>query len=356
MSFSDEDIIAFLLGDADEELAVRIRANLPKDSELAERLSHFRSVLNHLDYVGEQQYEPPSDLIQRTMDKIEELPTSPTTSGATSSSDVQHNDPEGSSEIDPLDRPVVSFLSTPVESNRNRRSWLDSMALTVSLVVLCSLTIPAIVRARYESRRAQCATNLRETGSLLFQYAMRQPSRRFPFVSSRGPEAFSGMYVVRLNESGLVPSSRMLRCASLNGVSRPLPKVIAIPSVEQLHTATPSQLDCWKCNIGGDYAYNLGVFEDEQLVAPKNVGSSHFAILADAPVFVNNSEELLAHDGKGINLLYDDGHIGFLRSSCFTSHELTVDNPFRNFHGAHEAGIGISDASLAPSQFPPIAH
>ncbi len=354
MSFSDEDIIAFLLGDADEDLAIRIRANLPKDSELAERLSHFRSVLNHLDYVGEQQYEPPSDLIQRTMDKIEELPST----FSRSTSDAQHSDPEGSleSEIDPLDRPVVSFLSTPVESNRSRRSWLDSMALTVSLVVLCSLTIPAIVRARYESRRAQCATNLRETGSLLFQYAMRQPSRRFPFVSSSGPEAFSGMYVVRLSESGLVPSTRMLRCASLTSPSRPVPKVMAIPSVEQLHTATPSQLDNWKCNVGGDYAYNLGVFEDEQLVAPKNVGSSHFAILADAPVFVNNCEELLAHDGKGINLLYDDGHIGFLRSSCFTSHELTLDNPFRNLHGAHEAGIGISDASLAPSQFPPIAH
>ena len=211
MSFSDEEIIAFLLGDADEDLAVRIRASLPNDPELAERLSHFRSVLNHLDYVGDQQYEPPSDLIQRTMDKIEELPTA-------SSSDAQQDGEDSSSEMDPLDRPVVSFLSTPVESNRSRRTWLDSMALTVSLVVLCSLTIPAIVRARYESRRAQCATNLRDTGSLLFQYAMRQPSRRFPFVSSNGPEAFSGMYVVRLSESGLVPSSRMLRCASLNGV------------------------------------------------------------------------------------------------------------------------------------------
>lgn len=349
MSFSDEEIIAFLLGDADEDLAVRIRANLPKDPELAERLSHFRSVLNHLDYVGDQQYEPPSDLIQRTMDKIEELP-------AESTSIAQRDGEDCASEMDPLDRPVVSFLSTPVESNRSRRTWLDSMALTVSLVVLCSLTIPAIVRARYESRRAQCATNLRDTGSLLFQYAMRQPSRRFPFVSSSGPEAFSGMYVVRLSESGLVPSSRMLRCASLNGVNRPLPKVIAIPTVEQLHTATPSQLDCWKCNVGGDYAYNLGVFEDEQLVAPKNVGSSHFAILADAPVFLNDCEELLAHDGKGINILYDDGQVRFLRSSCFASQELTLDNPFRNFHGAHEAGIGIRDASLAPSQFPPIAH
>lgn len=342
MSFSDEEIIAFLLGDADADLAGRIRACLPNDAELVDRVSHFRELLNHLDGVAER-FEPPADLVDRTLARIDAIP----------------NEVSSESTASPVVQPAsaAACLSSPIEPSTRHRSWFDSAALTICLVVLCSLTIPAIVRARYESRRAQCQFNLRETGTLMFDYAMRQPSRRYPFVAKNGPEAFSGVYVVRLMENGLQPSMHSLRCASMIGVQRDNhPAVLTVPSLEQLHQASPQQLECWQCSLGGDYAYNLGVFEDDELVAPKNLGSSHFAILADAPWFEDDIDQLLAHDGKGINILYDDGQVRFVRSDWIVSRDPVSDHPFRNLRGDREAGIGILDASLAPSQFPPIAH
>ena len=236
------------------------------------------------------------------------------------------------------------------------RSWLDSAALTVSLIVLCSLMIPAVLRARYEARKLQCANNLSETGQLLFQYAMRQSNQRFPHIAKSGPEAFSGMFVVRLQELGLAPRSNTLKCASLLqaddcNASVPLP----IPTLREIQVAANDKLHCWKCKLGGDYAYNLGVIENDHLVAPRHDGNSHFAILADAPLFNKLGDELLAHEGAGINILFDDGHVRFVTAHRILHPNFVGDHPFRNLLGAHEAGVISSDASLAPSQFPPIA-
>ena len=70
MSISDEEIVAFLIGDADESLASRIRASLPHDQELAQRVSHFRQMLSYLDEAAEF-FEPPGDLIDKTMQRVE---------------------------------------------------------------------------------------------------------------------------------------------------------------------------------------------------------------------------------------------------------------------------------------------
>jgi prepilin-type processing-associated H-X9-DG protein len=254
-----------------------------------------------------------------------------------------------------FDRPVASCLTVAVETSNNGRRWMDSAALTVSMTVLCCLTIPAIVRARFESRRAQCADNLRQTGQSLLEYAIRRPDRRYPFVASSGPEAFSGVFVIRLNDAGLLPAGRLLPCASLYGVDRPsIASNVVLPTLEELCSAENSQRECIKKTVGGDYAYNLGVFEDGVLVAPRNTGNSHFAIMTDAPFLVDNTDRIIAHDGRGINILYDDGHVRFVTSQWILSGE-AGDDPFRNMRGAREAGVSRLDASLAPSQFPPIS-
>lgn len=342
MSFSDEEIIAFLLGDAEQGLASRIRLCLATSEELAERVSHLRRVLNHLDGVVEP-FEPPADLIENTLSRIEASSLSPTCS---SSSGIETGNE--------FDHPMVSCLAAPIEASQTGRGWLDSVALTLSLTVLCCLTVPAIIRARFESRRALCADNLRETGRSLVEYAMRRPDRRYPFVPGVGPESFSGVFVIRLKDEDLLPAGRLLPCASLNGMERPsfIPDMV-VPSLQELCSSAESQIECMKGAIGGDYAYNLGVFEDGQLVAPKHSGSSYFAILADAPLIKDDEDQIIAHDGKGINILYDDGQVRFMNRKWIQSHEAS-DNPFRNMLGAHEAGISQLDASLAPSQYPPI--
>ncbi|MEM8733629.1 MAG: hypothetical protein AAGG44_05390, partial [Planctomycetota bacterium] len=59
MSFSDEELIAFLLGDADSNLEQRLRLSLNADPDLRDRLSGLRQVLGHMDSLSGV-YEPPS--------------------------------------------------------------------------------------------------------------------------------------------------------------------------------------------------------------------------------------------------------------------------------------------------------
>jgi hypothetical protein len=344
MTFSDEQIIAFLLGDASEQLAVQIRESLRIDEDLAERVAHFRSLLNHLDNF-KLHYQAPPGLVDRTLDRIDQLQA------------AENQIPVGQGQADKsAELADVSCLSTSIDTSTNSRRWVDSAALTISLAVLCCLTVPAIVRARFESRRAQCAANLWETGQALFDYSFRQPGQRLPFVASGGPEGFSGVFMIRLNEAGLLASrpSLKLKCAGL-GSDRQDTRPIVVPTLEELYTASDAELAYWKCTLGGDYAYNLGVMDSGKLEAPRHCGNSSFAILADAPMMLNDADTIVAHDGRGINILYDDGSIRFISIGKLYDKGY-LDHPFRNMLGAREAGITTSDASLAPSQFPALSH
>lgn len=372
--FSDEEIIAFLMGEADSVLASRIQRSMLEDADLVSRVSHLRSVLNHLNGSGGC-FEPPSGLIEATLQRVDAL------DGSTfhRSDDSATEPPEQSDIARPaslgahfVDRgpSESSQASSPLRSTRftgllslargwgrqNRvRNLMDSTALSISLVCLSCLVLPAMLRARFESRRAQCAENLRLNGQALFTFAMQRSDRRFPEVSASGPEAFAGIYAVRLYNMGLLGSSGQLRCVSLLGSERPaMCSLSEFPSIEQLRVATQQQLNRWQQVLGGDYAYNLGVWEDSTLVAPRNTGSSHFAILADAPIVESDTDSWPAHEGHGVNILYDDGHVEFASSDCFEESFQVRDHPYCNRFGLREAGLDDTDASLAPSYFPPL--
>ena len=231
------------------------------------------------------------------------------------------------------------------------------MALTLSLTVLCCLALPALVRVRHESRKAQCAENLRLNGLALIEFAIRSANQRYPAVAGSGPEAFSGIYAVRLHNVGLLQSAQQIRCASLLGIERPLLQQLSnLPTLQQLRTASHEQLVQWQRLVGGDYAYNLGVLEKRHLVAPRNTGSSHFALLADAPLMEGDSDILVAHDGRGVNILYDDGHVSFVNHRFLNSYSTADDHPFRNRLGDRHAGVDTNDASLGPSWAPPLGR
>ncbi len=58
--------------------------------------------------------------------------------------------------------------------------------------------LPAMAKGRFESRKVACQDQLRQFGTALTQYVIRSPQERLPAVSESGPEAFAGMYAVRL--------------------------------------------------------------------------------------------------------------------------------------------------------------
>ncbi len=69
-------------------------------------------------------------------------------------------------------------------------------------------------------------------------------------------------------------------------------------------------------SVGGDYAYNLGVVEEEQIVAPRYEGRSRFALLADMAFAGASGDEIVSHDGRGVNVLFEDGPYRVCVSEC----------------------------------------
>ncbi|MCA9129941.1 MAG: hypothetical protein KDB22_22795 [Planctomycetales bacterium] len=340
MEITDEELIAYLLGDTTLSQKSRIEQALIQDPTIADRLKHLRFVVGLVDSLSLEEpgnlFEPPPDLVESTMARID--------------SEVGSSLPDAMVRLSPAH-------TTPL----TRISWLDSSVLCVCIATICCLILPAVVRARYDARKAHCAQKIRFVGDNLVNHAMLDPAGRFPHVAVSGPEAFAGVYVVDLNQGSddLIPISR-LRCPSLFDSDRRtdfvLPKVSGRSA---LYRMSPEQLSLFQETIGGDYAYSLGVLEEERIVAPKFDGRSTFAILADAPVISSVGElrdAYPAHGGRGMNVFYEDGRVVFISSRAFENGCNSFDDPFRNIRNTHEVGLTPQDASLAPSSFPPVAN
>lgn len=371
MLFSDEDLIAYLLDDASDELSQRLQQHLQTDEDLLQRLTALRLMLGQIN-ATQCIFEPPADLVDTTLHRIDQ-------------SQVQPSQPQALRSQPQALRSAMSTGSASLTGQSRRRSLWDSTALTVSLTLLSCMALPALVRIRFESRKAQCARNLELTGSELIGYAMNHPQGRFPHVALDGPQAFAGVYAIYLREAGgQVPSSQ-LSCPSLIGSDTASnlaqatfkkgeknatvsPPVANIASFTELHNLAGDALQLAQQTVGGDYAYNLGVAERGKARAPKCEGRTQFAILADAPALrtvsrqpaTSRLEHFIAHEGRGINIFYEDGHVEFVTAdslrSLILSDTHTPDNPFQNQRGAHELGVHPYDASLAPSNFPPLSN
>ena len=337
MPISDEDLISYLLDDASLQQRKRIETCLAEDEDLRARLSELRMVLGQLNSI-QRSYEPPPDLLASTMARIDEV-----------SKDADSHQPTAAHAS------VQLPSSHDVTSERRvRRTTWDSMALITCSAVLFCLFIPTVLRARFESRRAQCSYRLGYLGRGLVDLALIDPQQRFQAVTMQGPESFAGIFAVRLCDVGLLNSPSQLSCVSLEGC-RPMRRSLQfIPTMSQLKTYDAPKLELCRNEAGGDYAYCLGVVEDGMIIPPRCEGRTNFAVLADAPLIQNGHGEFVAHDGQGMNIFFEDGHVAFVVPACWQV--VIGDNPFCNIMQAREAGLNARDASLGPSHFRPLGN
>lgn len=354
MAFSDDQLISYLLGDASSELRASIEERLAQDIELVQRLSSFRNALGMVDSVHGV-FEPPCDLFEATLDRIDALDSEGLERNP-SGQDTNESLEVHATSNDNAVAPANSGMSPAKWRGKNRVSFRDSVALTLSLSLLFCLALPALVRARFESRKAQCADNLRMTGEGLFTYATNDPQGRFPAVDLRGSDSFAGVYAVKLQSTGIPVDPTQLQCASLAGsvYDEATPVLDAIPTLQDLRLADVEQIAFLQNVVGGNYAYNLGVVENQLVVAPRYEGRSYFAILADSPVIEGNTAKYVAHDGVGANTLFEDGRVVFIAAPRFILSNSSLDHPFRNLDGLHAVGLTPQDASLAPSNHAPL--
>ncbi len=347
MQISDEELIAYLLGDADQELRQRIDTQIPIDPDLVQRITELRLVLGHLDSL-QTQFTPPPDLVASTLARCD--------ASMDDACAEQGEEQTLQSDAKPSALPCLS-AATRLASEAGPRSRLtmDSGALAICVAVLLSLFLPTVLRARYEARRIQCSHNLGTLGQDLIVYANHDPQRRYPSLDTDGPESFAGIYAVRLSDAGLLDSPTVLQCASLQGC-RPFEEerdeFRFVPRLAELRAMDSASWERCRRLVGGDYAYNLGISRNgRNVIAPRQEGRTHFALMADYPLTAGPSKQLLVHDGRGLNILFDDGHVAFIDLSRWS--EAVGDHPFFNLKQVREVGLSEQDASLGPSCFGP---
>ncbi len=338
MQFSEDELVLHVLGDAPAELSERIVSAARSDESLRQRIEQLSEMLGMLES-PQPVFEPPADLLDSTLARIAD---------ATAPQPAQ---------------------LTPTVNSKSRGFFWDSPALSLSLAALCCLILPAVVRARYSARKLQCAENLQTAGRSLLSYASLDPEGRFPQIPTSGSGAFAGFFTVQLVEAGMPLRARDLQCSSRIGIDdQQSANPFGSLNASTVANLPSPALDRFQRVAAGNYAYSLGVNESGRVVAPKLLGASHMPVLADAPIVIRqtNEEQFVAHEGRGFNVLYRDGRIVFVDLNAFdfasgkhwqqSEADAGLDYPFRNQQGSHEFGVSPSDASLAPSHFPPVSR
>lgn len=368
-----EDLLGYLLGALEPDEMQRIGRWLREDPEAREQLEELERLVRPLEEGYVPVEPPPPDLISRTMAMIPPgpVPDSELETARPSTADREQGAGDDShaekpSEVargladqgaDRSSPQLISMQASVDPSPDGSFGWVDWIGGATAAAVILVLLVQAIAQGRFESRKVVCQDQLRQFGSALTQYVTRSPQERLPAVSSSGPEAFAGVYAMRLNEAGLIEQPSQRWCPSVelpSSEEATLVNLGEIASIKDLHQVSVDHLQQIQRYAGGNYAYNLGVVENERLVSPKFESRSSFAVMSDAPLAGRVDGDLggdqVGHSGVGINVLYEDGRVRFIPVVALdTMH----DHPLVNHRGEVEAGVNIDDASLAPSARPP---
>jgi hypothetical protein len=350
-AMNHEDLLGYLLGALEPDEMQRVSQWLREHPEAREQLAEIERSLRPLEEGFEAIEAPSDDLLARTLDGIPEgPPPKPGEDAPSISSPVPLCDADPSAETG---------------SGRVRWSWLDTVGSLLSVAVLLALLLPMIAAGRFEARKIACQDQLRELGTALMQYVSRDPQGRLPQVAKSGPEAFAGVYRLRLADQGLLTPSESRWCpsADMPDLSNQAASRAAsvreqwyqLPAVKELAQLPVDELQRIQRIAGGHYAYSLGVVGDQGFSSPRFEARTSFAVMADAPVaYVIGGEQeptlRFSHGGRGVNVLYEDGAVRFIRIEALDS---MPDHPFVNHIGVGEAGVNVDDASLGPSWWPP---
>lgn len=348
-NISDETLLGYLIGGLTDQESALVEAELGRSEALQQRLSDLRAMLEPLAAI-EESYEPRADLVDDTMATIESLHS---TSSIPTDGSNGHAGASGSSSAFSPSTPASRFgriandwSEAPVGT---RVAWLDSLVTVAAGVIFLSFLLPSVWLWRESARRINCQENIRHVGFALFNFGRITASRSIPAIDRVGPLGFAGVYSIRLKDFGLLESARRLHCPSIGMLDLPP----SIPTSVDFATASPEQQRFWRYLVGGNYAYNLGYLVDDQYVTPKVDQNVRFAVIGDTwptdyGVIDRADAAMTLHGVRGVNVMYNDGSIQWLRVPDENGHS-SLDNPYLNVHFEQSAGIGLSDSCLGPS-------
>lgn len=367
-----EDLLGYLLGALEPAEMHRVSEWIKSDPEAQRLLAEIERSLRPLED-GFRAVEPPSDdLLARTLAAI---PEGTPPNEDESPSDGMLNEAFAAPSAMPGSPARVTLadidLSREPSGVTSRWNWMDSVGSLLSVAVLLALLLPTLAAGRFQSRKVACQNQLRELGTALMQYVYRDHQGRLPQIAQSGPQAFAGVYSIRLADAGLLPDGGVRWCPSADmpilnakssGVDSDVSTVSSaslsldcLPKISELKSLDVNDLQWVQRYAGGHYTYTLGVLGDQGYASPRYEARTAFAVMSDAPIGPADQSDAsvrFSHGDQGMNVLFEDGAVRFIRASALGS---MPDHPLLNHDGDSEAGVNIDDASLAPSWRPPFS-
>jgi hypothetical protein len=320
---SRENLLGFLLDALAPDEQQRVEFELNQNPKLRDELKSLESHLRPLGMCDRPQpIEPPAGLAARTCEFV----------AARSAT---------------LVTPAGALVFQGVERER-RFTWSDFVTMAAVIVAAASLFFPALSFSHFQAQIATCQNQLRLIGFGLHEYSDRQPDHSFPAPEVAGNRAAAGI-VAPVLVSHKLADSRTFFCPA-SSASRPAGS-FRVPLPEELDQAMGPELKSLMSSMGGDYGYNMGYVEDGTLVPARDQRRSGYALAGDAPSNARPRRVSANHRGDGQNILYEDGHVQFLRHLPSPS---ILDDPYHNRDGWVAVGVDGDDAVLGASNDHPM--
>lgn len=305
-----DDLLDYALGQTEPDRLEALDLELANDPLASHRLFALTNALsNRLADDGED-FEPPSDLRARTMNRLQEATR-------------------------PQRRTLQDLVPVRVPFR-----WAD-FGVAAGIFVASLLTLlPQVQRTRLTANTAACAANLQQLGMALTRYALVHNS--YPYASSNCSAPYAGTYALQLNDAQLLPNSRVLDCPCNgdNHIPDPLPSHSALCAMKSARNAP--------CLHKLDYAYSLGMNHNGHTGPPPLHANDLIPLLADRPPYYDSVQILSGnspvHHGRGQNVLFTGGHVKWHPDR----HSGADADIFLNAHRKAAPGVNIYDTVLAP--------
>ena len=351
-----EDLLGYLLGALDEPERADVQAALEVDPELAAECARLEQIIAPL-AEDEAWIDPPGRLAERTIAFVEaaaeKQQTKPDISGNYVRRQMALEALVAERSLKQPDANVTPALTPVGESEiAGPRRWTiaDAVVALSICIVAAMLFIPAIAHSRRQAAISQCQDKLHHLSTALFSYSDHHG--HFPFVPASGNLGVAGIYAPILKETNRVKDDTDFVCPSSTLAENV--NEFVVPSTAQLERQSGKQLQASHRTMGGSFGYAFGYNEDGRgYRANVNHHRERFALLADAPSLHLKDRQSANHGGRGQNVLFEDGHVEYLKH-CRPSE--AADNVYLSDRGYVEAGRHWNDAVIGNSWARPVLH
>jgi hypothetical protein len=328
----NENLVGYLLNALEDDERQAVERGLAVDPSIRQRLELLREALEPLE-ADAVPPEPPGDLWQRTLARIEQ------------------------------EVPPVLKLRRPTASDPAPRAWWrrsDVLVAASILLAVLSLVPSGLNSLRDYRDRLRCQDNLRVFHQALMAYCDGHGDN-LPKVEAEPPRNFAAVFVPILRDAGALDARQLspevrLSCSTENRSPR---GTAPLADLQDLNRLSPEERDRQARLLSGSYAYVLG-YRDEtgQLQGVRREpGTDRLPVLADCPPFrpvtfgapLGNS---LNHAGAGQNVLYLGGNVSFC---TLRTVGVEGDDIYLNRQNRVEAGLGRWDTVLGAGPARPLS-